>query len=71
MAEGMNRSVRAALGRMRSCLRRRENARRGLARAVTGFAPDVRVLDFDTGQVVTGDGGVTRAAPTVPGWALP
>jgi hypothetical protein len=30
--------------------------RRGLARAVTGFAPGVWVLDHDTGQVVTGDG---------------
>lgn len=30
--------------------------RRGLARAVAAFAPDVWVLDCDTGQRVTGDG---------------
>lgn len=29
--------------------------RRGLARAVAGFAPDVWVLDYDTGQRVTGE----------------
>lgn len=30
--------------------------RRGLARAVAGFAPEVWVLDYDTGQRVTEDG---------------
>jgi hypothetical protein len=30
--------------------------RRGLARAVARFAPDVWVLDYDTGQPVTADG---------------
>jgi hypothetical protein len=29
--------------------------RRGLARAVTSFAPDVAVIDFDTGQLIPGD----------------
>ncbi len=29
--------------------------RRGLARAVANFAPDVAVIDFDTGQLIPGD----------------
>jgi hypothetical protein len=46
--------------------------RRGLASAVARFAPDVRVLDCDTGQRVTGDGELPHpvTAPINPAPAL-